>query len=359
MMNLFYFNLLLIIFTDVYVLLFTLCCTSNSPESLAKFPRRNSSSAGVQGPIQSSEDQTQQPQQQQQQQQQHTQQTVSSSNHETTAQSGVTPLPLSNGMLNVNNSLNQVAATSSSGTVAGLLHQNSMNSRQQNPVSGASGAYSGNAVQMPSPNSSSTMPQPQSSSSQFQSPTPSSSNNPPQGSHSGLSSVQHMNSANSPKIPMQQPAHSNDVDANDSQSSVQKIIHEMMMSSQLGGGGLVGSGTIGNDIKNVHGMLATSNNSILNGSNCLVRNGTANANSIGVGAGFGSMNNRPGQAAMVNGIRAALGNNPSAMNGLVGMTTARERSMSQQQQDLGNQLLSGLEAVNGFNNLQFDWKTSP
>ncbi|XP_049411505.1 transcriptional corepressor SEUSS isoform X32 [Solanum stenotomum] len=340
-------------------------------ESLAKFPRRNGASAGVQGPVQSTEDQTQQPQQQQhqqqqqqhpqqqQQQQQHTHQTVSSSNHETTSQPGVPPLPLSNGMSNVHNSVNRVPATSSSGTVVGLLHQNSMNSRQQNPMNGGSSTYSGNTVQMPSPNSSSTMPQSQPNSSQFQSPTPSSSNNTPQASHSGLSSVQHMNSANSPKISMQQPAHSNDVDAHDSQSSVQKIIHEMMMSSQLGGGGMVGNGTIGNDIKNGHGMLATSNNSLLNGSNCLVRNGTANANSTGVGAGFGSMNNGLGQAAMVNGMRAALGNIPSSMNGLGGMTMARERNMSQQQQDLGNQLLSGLEAVNGFNNLQFDWKTSP
>ncbi|XP_006356714.1 transcriptional corepressor SEUSS-like [Solanum tuberosum] len=325
-------------------------------ESLAKFPRRNGSSAGVQGPVQSTEDQTQQPQQQQQQ---HTHQTISSSNHETTSQPGVLPLPLSNGISNVNNSVNQVPATSSSGTVVGLLHQNSMNPRQQNPVNGGSSTYSGNAVQMPSPNSSSIMPQSQPNSSQFHPPTPSSSNNPPQASHSGLSSVQHMNSANSPKISIQQPAHSSEVDGNDSQSSVQKIIHEMMMSSQLGGGGMVGNGMIGNDIKNGHGMLATSNNSLLSGSNCLVRNGTANANSTGVVSGFGSMNNGLGQAAMVNGIRAVLGYNPSAMNGLVGMTMVRERNMSQQQQDLGNQLLSGLEAVNGFNNLQFDWKTSP
>ena len=54
------------------------------------------------------------------------------------------------------------------------------------------------------------------------------------------------------------------------------------------------------------------------------------------------MNNGLGQAAMVNGMRAALGNNPSVMNGLGGITMARERNMSQQQQDLGNQLLSGL-----------------
>ena len=106
------------------------------------------------------------------------------------------------GMSNVNKSVNQVPATSSSGTVVELLHQNSMNSRQQNPVNGGSSTYSGNAVQMPSPNSSSTMPQSQPNSSQFQSPTPSSSNNTPQASHSGLSSLQHMNSANSPKITM-------------------------------------------------------------------------------------------------------------------------------------------------------------
>ncbi|CAN4097563.1 unnamed protein product [Withania somnifera] len=323
-------------------------------ESLAKFPCRNGSSAGVQGPVQSSEDQSQQTQKQQQQ-------AVSSSNHETTAQPGVTSLPLSNGMSNVNNSVNQVPATSSSGSIVGLLHQNSMNSRQQNPVNGGSSAYPGNAVPMPSPNSSSIMPQSQPNSSQFQSPTPSSSNNPPQASHSGLSSVQHMNSANSPKLSMQQSAHSSDIDANDSQSSVQKIIHEMMMSSQLsgGGGGMVGGGTVGNNIKNVHGMLSASKNSVLNGSSCLVRNGTANASSTVVDTGFGSMNNGLGQAAMVNGIRAALSNKPSAMNGLVGMTMARERSMSQQQHDMGNPLLSGLEAVNGFKNLQFDWKTSP
>lgn len=167
-----------------------------------------------------------------------------------------------------------------------------------------------------------------------------------------------MNSANSPNISMHQPTLSGDIDATDSQSSVQKIIHEMMMSSQLGGSGLVGGGTMGNDMKSVNGMMATANNSILNGSSCLVGNGTANAN-IGMGPGYGNMGNGLSQAPMVNGIRSALGNNSLSMNGRVGMPMSREQSMTQQQQDLGNQLLSGLGAVNGFNNLQFDWKTSP
>lgn len=56
------------------------------------------------------------------------------------------------------------------------------------------------------------------------------------------------------------------------------------------------------------------------------------------------MSNMPGQMGMGNAIRAAVGN----MNGRVGMT------MGQQQQDLGNQLLSGLGAINGYNDLQFD-----
>ncbi|PHU19734.1 Transcriptional corepressor SEUSS [Capsicum chinense] len=349
-------------------------------ESLTKFPRRNGSSAGVQGATQPSEDQSQQqqgqsqsqPQQQQtppqsQQQQQQQQQTASNSNHESSVQAGAMQLASSNGIPSVNNSLNQSSVTSSSSTVARLLHQNSMNSRQQTSMNGVSSPYAGNgvnspyagnAVQMPSPSSSNTMPQSQPNSSTFQSPTPCSSSNPPQTSHGGLSSGSHVNSASSPNISMHQPTLSGDIDANDSQSSVQKIIHEMMMSSQLGGGGLIGGGTMGNDMKSVNGLIATANNSILNGSSCFVGNGTANAN-IGMGPGYGNMGNGLSQVAMVNGIRSALGNNSMSMNGRVGMPMSREQGMAQQQQDLGNQLLNGLGAVNGFNNLQFDWKTSP
>ncbi|CAN1268409.1 Transcriptional corepressor SEUSS [Linum perenne] len=208
-------------------------------ESLAKFPRRTSSSSGFNGRDQQSEPQ-QQPQ----------------------------PPP-------------QPQALPSSSD-PGSIHAGAI-------------PYAGNSALAPSPGSSNTVPQAQQPNpSPFQSPTPSSSTAP-------------------------QPALASDADHGDSQSSVQKILHEMMMSNQLNGaGGAVGVGAIGNDMKNVNsnGNLPTSNNSVM-GSNSL-------------------MNGRMAMASMV-----------------------REQAMNNQQQDLGNQLLSGLGAVNGFNNLQFDWKPSP
>lgn len=305
-----------------------------------------SASSGFHGQSQQTEDQL--PQQQQQS-------TGQNSNNDASGPAASMQLPSSNGMTNVNNTLNSAPATSSSSAIAGLLHQNSMNSRQQN---NANSPYGGNSVQMPSPSpsSSSTMPQPQPNPSPFQSPTPSSSNNPPQTSLGGLSTATHVNSVSSPNVSMQQPALSSDTDANDSQSSVQKIIHEMMMSSQIGGG-MMGVNNLGNDVKNVNGILPTTNMG-LNNNNCLVGNGVSSSNTGLGGTGFGSMTNGLGQAAMVNGIRAALGSNSMSMNGRVGMSMARDQSMNQQQ-DLGNQLLSGLGAVNGYNNLQFDWKGSP
>lgn len=283
----------------------------------------------------------------------------------------------SNGMGGVNNSLNPPSASTSAtaSTIVGLLHQNSMNSRQQNSVNNASSPYAGgNSVQAPSPGSSNTMPQPQqqpqpqpqpqpSNPSPFQSPTPSSSNNPPQPtSHGALTAPSHMNSTSSPaNISTQQPAISaGEADQSDSQSAVQKIINEMIMCSQLNGsGGMVGVGSLGND-KNVNGILPAGNHSVLNATgNSLVGNGTVNNNNSVIAAGgYGNMGGGVlgGQSAMVNGIRAAMGGNNSMMNGRVGMTNmGRDQSMNNhQQQDLGNQLL-GLGAVNnGFNNIQFE-----
>ncbi|KAL0314400.1 UNVERIFIED_CONTAM: hypothetical protein Sangu_2284400 [Sesamum angustifolium] len=318
-------------------------------ECLTKFPRRTNPSPGLQDQLQ--------PEGQQQQQQQQQQQTMGQNSNIDNSVRAAQRTSI-NGIPSLNNTMNSVPATSSNGTIAGLLHQNSINSRQQNPISSSNSGYGGNGVQMPSPGSSSTMPQTQPAPSPFQSPTPSSSNNPQPTSHSSLSGAQ-VNSVNSPNISMQQPSLSGDADANDSQSSVQKIIHDMMMSSQLGGGGMMGMGTMGSDMKNVNGMLSASSNTGTNGSNTLVGNGLANGNPGIGGSGFGSIGNGLGQTATVNGIRSALGNNSLSMNGRAGLTMAREQSMNQQQQDLGNQLLSGLEAVNGFNNLQFDWKASP
>ncbi|XVE60202.1 hypothetical protein DITRI_Ditri05aG0108900 [Diplodiscus trichospermus] len=324
-------------------------------ESLAKFPRRTSTSLGFQA--QQPEEQLQHQQQQQTLQQQTM--TQSSNNDQGSAQPSGMQLAANNGVANVNSPLNAASASTSSGTIVGLLHQNSMNSRQKNSMNNVSSPYGGNSVQIPSPGSSSTIPQAQANPSPFQSPAPSSSNNPPQAPHGALAASGQMSSANSTvNMPMQQPALSGEADPSESQSSVQKILHGMMSSQLNGTGGMVGVGTRGNDVKSVNGMLPTGNNTVLNGGNGLVGNGNVN-NSSTSGGGFGSMGGGLGQSAIVNGIRAAMGNN-HVTNGRVGMTSmAREQGMNHQQQDLGNQLLSGLGAANGFNHLQFDWKTSP
>ncbi|KHG10838.1 Transcriptional corepressor SEUSS [Gossypium arboreum] len=324
-------------------------------ESLAKFPRRTSTSFGIQA---------QQPEEQLQQQQLTPQQQKVAQNTSSQSSTQVSGMHLvaNNGGANINNSLSAASASTSAVTV-GLLPQNSMNSRQQNSMNNASSPYGGNFVQIASPGSSSTIPQSQANPSPFQSPTPS-SNNPTQVPHGTLAATSHMNSANSPvNMPVQQTALSSEADPSESQSSVQKIIHEIMSGQLNGTGGMVGVGTLGNDVKSLNGMLPAGNSAVVNGGNSMVGNGTVN-NSSGIGGGgFGTMGGgRLGQSAIVNGIRAAMGNN-SMMNGRVGngmASMARDQGMNhQQQQDLGNQLLSGLGAVNGFNSLQYDWKTSP
>lgn len=286
-------------------------------ESLAKFPRRTNTSSGFNGQAQQPDDQQQQTMLQNMSNDQNSIQT-------TTMQQ----LSTSNGVASVNNS-----TSTSASTIVGLLHQNSMNnSRQQQQQQNPNSPYGGN-IQIPSPGSSSTVPpqpQAQSNHSPFHSPTPSSSNPPPpQASHSHS-----VLTANSPAA-MQQPTISGEAEQSDPQSSVQKIIQEVM-SSQLNGGAGPGNGLVGNGTTNNNNQL-----------------------------GFGG--------AMVNGIRAAMGvnnynnnnnNNNSTssmlMNGRMGgMGMGSLGRDHLQQQDLGNQLLGGLGAVNGFSNLQFDWKSSP
>lgn len=262
------------------------------------------------------------------------------------------------GMLRVSNTLNSVPAITPAGANIGLVHQNSMNSRQQNPMYTANSPYEGNNVPIQSPGSSNIMPQPQSSPA-FQSQKLPSSNNPlQQTSHGGLSGGAHVIS-NSPNISMQQPvALSGDADANDSQSSVQKIIQEMM-SSQLGGGSMMNTRTMSNDVKNVNGLSSSINNSGLSGRNGVIANGVASGNLNIGGAGFGTLGNELGQSGMVDGIQATLENNSMNMNRRAGVTVAQGQSTNQPQQNLENQLLGGLGAANDFNDLQFDWKPSP
>lgn len=313
---------------------------------MSKFPRRTSNSSALHSQAQQSEDQLQQ-------QQQHMA-SHNSNGDQNSVQAAAMQIPSNNGVANVNNNVNSASASTTTSTIVGLLHQNSMNARQQNSMNNASSPYGGNSSHIPSPGSCNTVPQTQPNSSPFHSPTPSSSNNP-QNSHPGITSANHMGTANSPaNISLQQQNQtsiSGEADpSNDAQNSVQKIIHEMMMSSQMNGtGGMVGANSLGNDMKNVNGILPGSTNTGLNGGNGMMGNGGVNSNP-GVG-GYGTMGLGP--SGLPNGMRPGMGNN-SVMNGRGGMTSLTREQAMNHQQDLSSQLLSGLGAVNGFNNLQFD-----
>ncbi|OAY83263.1 Transcriptional corepressor SEUSS [Ananas comosus] len=224
-----------------------------------------------------------------------------------------------------------VSANNSTSTITGLIHQNSMNGRQDNHINSVSSPYGGgggNTVQIPSASSSNSIPPSQpnqnpSATSPFPSPTPSSNNNTAPPSHN----------ANNSNMPLAHPTPIQEPDPNESQSSVQQILQEMMMHSQLNG-----VNSLGHDMKGING-----------------------------GMGYGGMG-PSGSTASV--LRAAMANNVMAMNGgRVGMShmshdpngrsNHHHHHHHQQQRDIGNRMLSGVDSVNSFNNLQFEWKTSP
>ncbi|KAG9144546.1 hypothetical protein Leryth_010758 [Lithospermum erythrorhizon] len=308
-------------------------------ESLAKIPRKSNSSPGFCSQRQRSEDQLQQPQQQAAGQ---------NSNNDLSAQNPAMKFASRNGVAHVNGTLNTEPAGSSASTIASLMHQNSINSRQQNLVNGSSSPRGAYGVQMPSPGS--IIQQSQANLSPFHSPSPSTTNHLPHASNGAMSAGTHNNSAGSPNVSIQQPAVSGDVD---------------------------GTGSLGNDAKISNATFQTNNNQNLSGSNGLIENGEANVNGGIGGTGFGSMSNGLvqstmanaiqvgltnnsmsingrmgnglGQSTMLNGIHAGLANNSTSMNGRMGVALARNQSMNQR-----NQMLSGLGTINGYNNLQFN-----
>ncbi|CAH9101693.1 unnamed protein product [Cuscuta europaea] len=285
-------------------------------ESLSKFPRRANLSPGTHAQSQQHSEEDQQSQQQNMGRQ-------NTTNNDHTSASQI-QLASGNGLPSANGPLSPAPTTSSSSNIAGQLLHN-QNSSMNNPRGHQTASpYSGTpaALQMPSPSNSNP--------SQFHPLTPpsSNSNHPPQTSHALLSS--HINSASSPGDNIMVGA------TNESQSSVQKIINEMLMSSHLTGNN--------NDMKSVNGASGANNNSaVLNGSGCL-----AGMNGSTMGIGF--RNSGSSQGGMVR--------NGSVNGGRVGMSSMGVNH-PQQQDFQGNQLLNGLGSVNGFNNLQFDWKTSP
>ncbi|KAK4801535.1 hypothetical protein SAY86_022022 [Trapa natans] len=295
--------------------------TGSGPmESLVNFPRSNSSGSSV----------FQNKPQQLDNQQQPT--ILSTSTATGTDQGTAMQVDTSNSIAGEDNPINKGSTSASSGTIVGLIHQNSMNSRQQCQVGNAASPYgAASGVQIASPGSSTTtIPQNQPGPSPFQS-TPSSSGNPTP------SSAGHMNSVTSPaNMPLRRQGISSEADQNETQSSVQKILQGMMCSRISGSGA-----TLGNELEHVNGITPGNISTGIYGP------------TIHNPGGFGSMN---GQPTLVNGFRNVNGN--PLMNGRVGMGSMVQGQGMARQSDMNNQILNGLRAANGFNNLQFDWKPS-
>lgn len=309
-------------------------------ESLINFPRRTFVS-GIQA---------QHAQQAQQAQQSDEQQSMAQSS---TLTAGGQFGSVSNGTVSVNNSLNAPTSTTTSATtITGLLRQNSMNSRHENQISSVNSPCGGGiAVQIPSASSSNSLaPSQANPSSPFPSPTPSTSNNNmTPTSHN----TAHLNSTNSPAnltAAQQNTSQSHEAELADSQSSAQQMFQEMMMSSQLNG-----PANIGSDMKGLNGVTLAPN-----AGNCLAGNGIANNQGV-AGIGFGSMGGI-GPSINANGQRSAIAYNTMTYDGRIGMNNIPRHPTpvnQHQQHSPGNQLMSGFESISSFNNLDFDWKSSP
>ncbi|ONM26473.1 Transcriptional corepressor SEUSS [Zea mays] len=313
--------------------------TGSGPiDSLHNLPRRTPSGAS-----------TLQPQQQQTEEKQAIPQSSNQSGQNSAPMAGVQPSASANGDVTSNVTLSCAPSTSApSPSVVGLL-QNSMNSRQDHAMSSNNGGpYSGGNVAIPKVNSTSSLHSNPPTS--FPSPAPTTSNN------SMMPAPQNTNQLSSPTTspsipPMQPPAaRPQEAEPSDSQSSVQKILQDLM-SSQMNG-----VGHSGNDTKTPNGLTHGAN-----GVNCLLGNAAANNSGIG-GMGFGAM------SGFGHGMRTAMANNPMAMGARMGMNHGahdlsqlgqlQHQQQHQQQHDIGSQLLGGFRSGNSFNNMQYDWKPS-
>ncbi|RWW34265.1 hypothetical protein GW17_00000972 [Ensete ventricosum] len=147
----------------------------------------------------------------------------------------------------------------------------------------------------------------------------------------------------------QPPVQSHEANPTGSQSSVQQILQEMM-SSQLNG-----EANLEDELKGLNGVTPA-----LNGVDCLVRNGMANNSGYGE-MGFSAMG-MTDQSTTASGLRVVMANDTMPMAGRVGMNHLSQypHTMNHQQlQDMESRVLCGSGHVNGFNNLQYDWKSSP
>ncbi|KAK9162593.1 hypothetical protein Syun_003495 [Stephania yunnanensis] len=314
--------------------------------SLINFPKRTSGSQGLHLQGQPGEPQ----------------QSVdhSMNNDQNSAQASSMQLTAGNGVVSANNSINTSTITSA-GAVVGLLGQNSTNTRQEALTNGANNLYGGSTVQIPSAGSSTSLPHAQPiPSSPFPSPTPSISNNQPHGSRnaSPVATTSLMSSVNSPVNISQQPAHSNDADMNDTQSSVHKIIQEMMSSQMNGAVCMTGGGSSGNGLRSINGV-SRPGSMVLNGGNGFVGNGRMNNSGLD-GMEFRNMGNGFGLSTTVGGVRVGNGSVSMIIERPGAPPMMHDPSMNHpQQHGVGNGMVNGLGPGNIFNRGQFDWKPSP
>ncbi|KAI5582701.1 hypothetical protein BDE02_07G102100 [Populus trichocarpa] len=318
-------------------------------ESLAQFPRKTRPFSGV-------HDSDQQPPEKKQCQiTGHT----SNDDHHTVRASIMHP-STSSGVASANNSLGTNSTTSSAITVGGLLHQNSMNSRIENQMTSPGSPYTGTSVQIPSAGSSTTWPPAQPNpSSPFSCLTPSSSGNPSQSSHNTLAAstaINHVCSANSPvQTPMQQSSQSNEVDPNEFQSSVEKIMQEMISSRFSGTGGMVSVDYEGNNM-DINRVTESRKNVLTNFP--YVEGNVMRNKSINVGGGFGNLNGKNHLSASTSGITAEMGNVSGTLSGRFAMPVMdHDTGMNHQQQELAYQLHNSIGAVYRYLDPQFDWTT--
>ncbi|KAJ4795262.1 SEUSS-like 2 [Rhynchospora pubera] len=147
------------------------------------------------------------------------------------------------------------------------------------------------------------------------------------------SSLPSTSNNNNSMMPPTAPVQVRAPDAEDSQSSVQRILQEMMMSSQLNGVGTMGNSEMKPRI-----------NGVMPGLN-----------------GYGSnLMGGPSPGPGSSGMRASMSSGAAAMimNGRVGMHQSHDPTVmthGNNQQEMGGQMMGGLRAVNSFNNL-YDWK---
>lgn len=231
-----------------------------------------------------------------------------------------------------------------------------MNSRTENQTNNPSSPYIGTPVQIPSTGSSICFsPAQPNHASPFASPGLSSAKTP----HNTVTFSSHIEPANSlEQNPLQESSPSSEIDPNESECSVDKVLQEVLMSTQYGEvKNKASSGYMHSNANTVYGLPKVGQSS--KGSGSFVGNGMLKDNPFIVGCPGGGTGSSGG-ASGVNLMRAALMNNLLNANGRANMllpTLDAAYYQQQQKQEHTSRLFDGLGAVNDSGAPLFNWKS--